>query len=281
MNRLRVKHVAGFSYASSVNASYNEARMLPQDCAGQVVLSSRLAIEPEAQQYFYTDGWGTKVSSFEVLCPHDRLTLEAVSLVEVDRAPAQPARLDWAQLARLGAATTKLVEQSRQTARTAPPAEVSELAAAAAARHPWPHEAALAICGAIRDRVEYVQGVTTVEATAADAWAHGRGVCQDMAHIALGALRACGVPARYVSGYMHPEASPDVGVPAVGESHAWVEWFCGEWIGFDPTNGVEVANRHVLVGRGRDYDDVAPIRGVYAGSGTSAIFVEVEITRES
>jgi transglutaminase-like putative cysteine protease len=286
MNRLRIRHVAGFRYSADANASYNEARMLPADTQGQTVLSSRLDISPQAQQFVYTDAWGTRVTAFEVLIPHSELTLEARSLVEVDRAdvdggPHGSGCLGWDELARRAAATTRLVEHSRQSARTAPPPEVVEIAERLASQAADPHAAAQAICQTVREHVDYVQGVTGVEATAAEAWSHRRGVCQDIAHIALGALRAVGIPARYVSGYMHPDADAAVGETAVGESHAWVEWFSGRWWGFDPTNGVAVGNRHVLVGRGRDYDDVAPIRGVYSGTGTSEIVVSVEITRES
>lgn len=67
----------------------------------------------------------------------------------------------------------------------------------------------------------------------------------------------------------------------VGESHAWVEWFCGSWRGFDPTNLIDIGDRHVTVGHGRDYNDVAPLRGVYAGPHASQLFVTVQITREA
>jgi transglutaminase-like putative cysteine protease len=109
-----------------------------------------------------------------------------------------------------------------------------------------------------------------------------KGVCQDITHLALGALRSVGIPARYVSGYLHPRPNAAIGETVGGESHAWVEWFCGDdWRGFDPTNGIDIGDRHVLVGRGRDYNDVPPLRGVYAGPFGSTLFVTVEITREA
>ena len=78
---------------------------------------------------------------------------------------------------------------------------------------------------------------------------------------------------------MHPDADPKVGETVTGESHAWVEWFSGSWRGYDPTNLVEIGPSHVFVGVGRDYSDIAPLRGVYAGSGASDMFVSVDITR--
>jgi transglutaminase-like putative cysteine protease len=120
-----------------------------------------------------------------------------------------------------------------------------------------------------------------VHTTAAEAWEQKRGVCQDITHLAIGALRSVGIPARYVSGYLHPQPDAAIGQTVAGESHAWVEWFCGDWRGFDPTNLIDIGDRHVTVGRGRDYNDVAPLRGVYAGPYGSKLFVTVEITREA
>ena len=107
-------------------------------------------------------------------------------------------------------------------------------------------------------------------------------LAQDIAHLALGALRSAGIPARYVLGYLHPKLDAAIGETVTGESHAWIEWFCnGQWRGYDPTNLIDIGDRHVLVGRGRDYNDVPPLRGVYAGPFGSKLFVSVEITREA
>ena len=124
-------------------------------------------------------------------------------------------------------------------------------------------------------------GVTNVKTTAAESWAARAGVCQDIAHVTVGALRAAGIPARYVSGYLHPKPSAELRETVTGESHAWVEFFCGTWHGYDPTNLIDIGERHVVVGQGRDYRDVPPLRGVYAGSSNSELFVTVEITREA
>ncbi|WP_317451927.1 transglutaminase family protein [Microbacterium sp. NIBRBAC000506063] len=140
-------------------------------------------------------------------------------------------------------------------------------------------ETALAVCRAVGEAMEYRRGVTGVTSTARDAWPVRSGVCQDIAHIALGVLRAAGIPARYVSGYLLPDPDAPIGQPIVGESHAWIEWFDGQWCGYDPTNLLEIGELHVYVGHGRDYSDVAPLRGVYAGPSSSGMFVSVELTR--
>ena len=112
----------------------------------------------------------------------------------------------------------------------------------------------------------YQPGSTGVNTPALEAWRARTGVCQDYAHLVVGTLRQVGLPARYVSGYLHPDADAAIGETAVGESHAWVEWWLGDWTGHDPTNNGAVGERHVLVGRGRDYTDVPPIKGLVAGS---------------
>ena len=88
-----------------------------------------------------------------------------------------------------------------------------------------------------------------------------------------------GVPARYVSGYLHSQKDADIGDQVAGESHAWIEAWTGDWWGFDPTNNQEIGHRHVGVARGRDYADVAPLRGVHSGGGEATLEVEVNLTR--
>jgi transglutaminase-like putative cysteine protease len=289
MSRIRIVHRTGFTYAEPATASYNEARMLPHSDGHQFVMQAGLDIRPAASQHSYLDYWGTRVSTFEVLTPHQELSVTATSLVEVHPRPLPRTELDWDQLATAGASTIALVEASGLSASTEPPEEVRALAAeirdelrgggGSTGGGGGVGETALEICRAVGAAVEYMPGVTGVHSTAAEAWAERRGVCQDIAHVALGALRSVGIPARYVSGYLHPDPEASVGQTVVGESHAWVEWFAGEWRGYDPTNLVEVGERHVQVGRGRDYSDVPPLRGVYAGPGASELFVSVEITR--
>ena len=274
--------MTGFHYGGEVTASYNEARMLPTSGDGQLVLYSNLEIQPISSHHTYVDYWGSRVSAFEILTPHKDLSLTATSLVEVRPRDHPEHSITWAGLAEAAERATEYVEQRRQTRRTEPPAEVVALAKEIADGTGDPCGAALAICLKIGGSVEYMQGVTGVHTTATEAWTHRKGVCQDITHLALGALRAVGIPARYVSGYLHPKPNAAIGETVAGESHAWVEWFCGgEWRGFDPTNQIIIGDRHVTVGRGRDYNDVPPLRGVYAGPFKSTLFVKVEITREN
>ncbi|MCU1520044.1 MAG: transglutaminase, N-terminal domain protein, partial [Arthrobacter sp.] len=93
------------------------------------------------------------------------------------------------------------------------------------------------------------------------------------------ALRSCGIPARYVSGYLHPRSTAALGETVAGQSHAWLEWWDGEWRSWDPTNHKPAGDFHVTVARGRDYRDVPPLKGILSGGGGSGLNVTVEITR--
>jgi len=142
-----------------------------------------------------------------------------------------------------------------------------------------PVPAAEAVCVALRDQLEYVPGATTVHTSATEAWDAKRGVCQDMAHLCIGALRDLGIPARYVSGYLHPKLEAEIGEKVRGDSHAWLEFWAGDWIGYDPTNRKFAGLDHIVVARGREYADVPPLKGVYAGAPESQLSVTVEMTR--
>lgn len=279
MSRLRIVHKTGYRYEQPATASYNEARMLPHAREGQFVLQAALEISPTATQHSYADYWDTRVSTFEVLTPHRLLSVTATSIVDVRAVPQMANILDWDELAARIPLSLSLAECVMQTSATAPDEELLELAATARSGGGTIDETALGICRTIGEAMEYQSGVTGVNSTARDAWHARSGVCQDIAHVALGVLREVGIPARYVSGYLHPDPTAPVGQPVIGESHAWVEWYSGEWHGYDPTNLAEIGESHVYVGHGRDYSDVAPLRGVYAGPSVSELFVSVEVTR--
>jgi hypothetical protein len=142
-----------------------------------------------------------------------------------------------------------------------------------------PARTAEEIAARVRSQLRYMAGATGVRTNAQEAWDQGQGVCQDMAHVTVALLRAAGLPARYVSGYLHADPSAEPGQTAVGESHAWVEYWAGSWCPLDPTSGAPVRERHVVVARGRDYADVSPLKGIYHGAPASPQEVTVEVTR--
>lgn len=276
--RLRIKHVTGFTYAGLAHASYNEARMTPLTEPGQTTLFSQIEATPGATTWRYRDYWGTAVTVFDLQRPHQQLRVTASSLVETVPLRREPeAPVDWATLRDDSTVDTQL-EYLTPTELTTVDGELVETAASLAAGAS-PDEAAHTIAEWVRDTVEYVPGSTGVRTSAQEAWAQRQGVCQDIAQLTAALLRSVGIPARYVSGYLHPRVDAEVGETVAGQSHAWVEWWIGEWVGFDPTNGLSIDQRHVVVARGRDYTDVTPLKGVYHGAPASELGVTVEITR--
>lgn len=271
--RLRTEHVTTFRYSTPARASYNEVRQVPLTTPRQTTLETRIQTTPVASQYAYSDYWGTQVVAFNVDGPHDELTVHGLALVET-QPPGGVPEATWDDVAVAADRHAELLSPSRYTQ----PSE--ELVAAShALRAASPRETIEAVVGWAHDSLEYVRGVTHVHTSATEAFTAGSGVCQDFAHLALAVLRAGGIPARYVSGYLHPDPEAAIGVEAVGESHAWVEAWAGDWWGLDPTNGMDIGHRHVVVARGRDYADVAPVRGIYAGNAEHQASVTVRITR--
>jgi transglutaminase-like putative cysteine protease len=276
--QLRIAHTTGFEYDGKANTSFNEARLTPLTLPGQIVVHSRVEVSPTPWAYTYKDYWGSQVTAFEVLDPHQSLTVTASATVHTDRAPAADPVMSWDEM-RQDSVADLHTEYLATPERVAPPDDLVGLATEIADASANPSEAAREICALVYREVKYVSGSTTVDACAAHSWAERTGVCQDMAHIAIGALRSVGIPTRYVSGYLHPKVEPVVGETVTGESHAWLEWWDDGWRGFDPTNDTEPGDRHVIVATGRDYNDVKPLSGIFSGSGTSRMFVDVQVTR--
>lgn len=275
--RYRIVHHTQLGYSGPVQSSHNEVRMTPVTEPGQTTLESRLRIKPLTWSHTYTDHWGTRVTAIEALDGHVLLDIESISTVERSQQVPDHHDLSWGVLA--GPVIRDLnFEWLMPTPRTFLEPSVLDLPAADLAGL-GPGEAVDAVVRLLREKVHYERGVTGVHSSAQDAWNAGSGVCQDYAHLALGALRRIGIPCRYVSGYLSPRSDSAVGDVDTGESHAWIEWWDGAWIPVDPTNPASVGLDHVVVARGRDYDDVPPIKGVFRGAEALTQAVSVTFTR--
>ncbi|MDP8937314.1 MAG: transglutaminase family protein [Actinomycetota bacterium] len=272
--QLRIRHTTGYRYKGQVTSSYNEARVTPLSTDRQVAVEAAVEVVPATRTYRYWDYWGTLVDAFDLREPHTELSVVGTSVVETSPAQEPYATAGWDELA-----SDEVRDRFAET--LAPTVYVPAMPGVGpdADRSGPPSEAVEAAARWVHDALRYGKGTTEVRSTAADALRIGSGVCQDFAHLTLAVLRGMGIPARYVSGYLHPSADAEVGVSAIGESHAWVEAWTGDWWGFDPTHLGPVGERHVVVGRGRDYADVSPLKGVYHGAPAEALTVSVEITR--
>ncbi len=277
--QLRIKHTTGYHYENGAVASFNEARMTPATTSEQYMLRSRLEISPSPWTYEYRDYWGTTVTAFEVHDPHADLAVVATSVVETQPSMGDLVEREHIAWDDLQAVADELCEFLDTSDWVSPPASMVVELDRIRAESSSPEQYAQAVMAMLHDRIVYQAGSTEVTSTAAQAWEAGTGVCQDIAHLSLGALRHARIPARYVGGYLHPSSDPVVGESVEGESHAWIEYWDGEWVGFDPTNEIAQGPRHIVVSRGRDYADNPPLRGIYSTPGGSELFVEVEITR--
>jgi transglutaminase-like putative cysteine protease len=278
--RIAIRHVTGYEYERPVTSSYNEARITPISNDRQLVLESEVDVSPRAPVYRYWDWWGTLVHSFDLQEPHDSLVITGTSVVETSGPPDPPASpVGWDELASFAVrdSHSELLCASRYVPLNGGVLEAAD----DLDRSLDPISTCEAVVASVRERLRYERGTTTVSTTAADALEIGSGVCQDFTHVALGMLRARGIPARYVSGYLHPSSKAEPGQVLAGQSHAWVEAWVGEWMPFDPTNGSPVGERHVVVGRARDYADLAPLNGIFHGGPAKALGVTVELTRLS
>lgn len=275
--RIRIAHTTEYDYDKPVSPSYNEGRLTPRAGDGRTVISSRVEVVPAVRVSSYRDYWGNAVSVFDVQQPHTTLRVTGTSVVEtVSEIPVVPDTV-WPTLA------SEEVSDTYAELVSASPLTPADRGLTRQARKlktgVTPAGAVRAVADWTRSSLLYRRGTTGTHSTAADAVAAGEGVCQDFAQVTLAMLRSIGIPARYCSGYLLPSAETGVGETVDGESHAWVEAWTGGWWGWDPTNGIGIGERHVLVAYGRDYADVPPLKGVYSGSGLQTLDVTVRMTR--
>jgi transglutaminase-like putative cysteine protease len=285
--RYRVTHETTYTYEDLVSICHNELRLEPRETERQRRLDTALRIEPMPRATtLELDYFGNPTHFFTVEEPHHHMVLVAMSDVEIDAPQAErlwtPA---WESL-RDGVRADRSPEglAAFEMSFASPLVPVArEFAAYAAPFFPKGGEilaCVLELTHRIHTDFAYRPGATSVTTPVRDVLAAREGVCQDFAHVALACLRALGLPARYVSGYLHTQAAPGrerlVGADA---SHAWVSVYCGEagWVDVDPTNDLVVSDQHVTLAWGRDYGDVPPIKGVILGSGGHTVEVGVDV----
>lgn len=277
--RLEVHHSTTYRYRGHVGSSYNEARLTPKTGPRQTVLAASIDVAPRVTPFRYTDAFGTTVHSFDLHQPHDHLTVVGNSHTETSAPAPIVNQLGWKELH-----SDRCKDRFFEYLQPTPLVDVDEtmlgsIEGIEAAEDPF--AAANAIFDIVRSTLAYEPGSTVVSTPASAAFQAGHGVCQDFAHVSLAMLRSIGIPARYVSGYLHTRPEARLGESVRGESHAWVDVWTGDWWGYDPTGDVAVGERHVVVASGRDYKDVAPLKGVYAGAALEKLEVSVELIRRA
>ena len=290
MNRYHLVHVTEFHYDGPVSESYNEVRLRPVHDERQSCLSFRLTTAPDSRSQSYRDAFGNWVHQFNVLPEHRHLRVEAESVV-LAHDPV-PNGAETASLGKLDAEQEQLSEEFFDF--LAPTAYVPHLPrlqslvdVAEANSERTVVSFVQTASELIHEQFRYVKGATHVHSSIEDSLAMGVGVCQDFAHLLLGVLRMRGVPGRDVSGYLVPNHATETRTSleeVIGgqASHAWTEAYIpgAGWHPLDPTLGAPVGLRHVRVAYGRDYGDVAPVRGVYKGHAGQRLSVDVTVCPE-
>ncbi len=286
--RYDVTHVTRYAYSEPVSACHNRVCLRPRDTAGQTLLAHALACDPAPEAvHEYADRDGNHLAVFDLRAAHQTLTIRAHSVLEVT-APAWPAPSAtpaW-ELASVRHGAAALLRDPAVAPFVFASAFVTpEAALGDYARESFPAgrpllEGLLDLLARMRADFTYDPQATEVSTHMLEAFAARRGVCQDFAHILCAALRALGLPARYVSGYL--ETLPPPGRPklqGVDASHAWVAAWCPGvgWIDLDPTNNMLGSGSHLTVAWGRDYGDVSPVTGVVRGGGAHALSVTVDV----
>ena len=285
--RYRVTHVTRYVYGDVVDLASHRLHRTPRSMPGQVVLAASLSADPAPLRTTTgADHFGNDVTWMFIDTPHDKFSVTLHAEVEADFAspPAADATMAWEDVARLafaGGAAAAAAEFSFASAM----APRDEAAGAYAAESFPPRRPILAglleLQGRIKRDFAFRTGVTTVSTPVSQLMASRAGVCQDFAHVMIAGLRSLGLPARYVSGYVRTRPRPgQKRRQGADQSHAWVGAWLGSahgWVDLDPTNDIVVRDEHVVLGWGRDYADVSPLRGVLLGGGAHALSVSVDL----
>ena len=277
--KYRVTHSTKYNYSENVTLCHNVAHLLPRTTPQQTCHISELKISPlPVAVNEWADLFGNRQASFSIQLPHTELVVTAISEVEVsssgsllnDAFPtAWEQAVDYMQTAsdpetidaRMYVLESEFIEFSD---------EVRNYTDTSFTPGRPLLDAVEDLMHRIYKEFDYVPGFSSIATPLGDVLKHRKGVCQDFAHLAIACLRMQGLAARYVSGYL--ETIPPAGKPRLvgaDASHAWFSVFVPHqgWIDFDPTNAQIPAEQHITVAWGRDYADVAPLKGVIFGGG--------------
>jgi transglutaminase-like putative cysteine protease len=290
--RYRVLHETRYGYSAPVSLGHHVAHLSPADSQRQRCLVTRVEIDPAPAVYReWSDFFGNRVAYFSLEVTHHALAVRAVSEVDVrpggvQDSPGRPSAAWEVVRDRTWSGVDPDTLMARQFGLDSPLVPIDEAARQYAAASFDPGrpvvEAVEDLMGRIHRDFAYDPSFSSVSTPLADVLRHRRGVCQDFAHLGIASLRAQGLAACYVSGYIETDPPPG-GQRLVGAdaSHAWFAVFVPDlgWVDFDPTNNQVPLDRHITVARGRDYADVTPLKGVLYGGGEHSLSVAVTVDR--
>lgn len=286
-------HITEYKYNAPVSYCHNIATLRPRDSVGQKLLSYNIKILPEPTEISERlDFFGNYITRFSIQTEHKKLVVKNTSKVERNYGPyrdtfysdkCKSVTLNQA-LALLNSIQPEILNAKQYVLESIFIRNTGEQFKAYAEQSFTPgrsvFDAAFELMQRIYIDFKFVPGFTSVSTPIDEVMGEKKGVCQDFAQIAIACVRAIGLPARYVSGYIET-VSPEGKEKLVGAdaSHAWFAVFIPGfgWVDFDPTNNQIPSDQHIVVGWGRDYYDVPPLKGVVYGSGKSELKVAVDI----
>ncbi|WP_445399354.1 transglutaminase family protein [Zobellella sp. An-6] len=283
----QLRHTTRYDYSTDVALSHNEARLLPRELPWQQVGQTDIAIHPTPVRLKERrDFFGNRVGYFSIQELHGGLEVTATSLVTTSPRPRPEPQghfISWEQAAACLREGTDCLE-ARLFMLDSDFVGADEALADYARASFTPGRALVEAVYALNQQIftefTYDPEHTTIATPLLDVLASRRGVCQDFAHLAIGCLRSLGLAARYVSGYM--ETLPPPGQPKLqgaDATHAWLAVFIPGWgwLEIDPTNGCLPDERYIILGWGRDFSDVTPLKGVMSGGGNDRLTVAVDV----
>lgn len=282
----RITHTTEYKYATPVSGSHNMAHLLPVSYRRQRCLDSDLEIDPNPRALrHYRDYYGNTATYFDLAKTHQRMRVTVVSRVEVTLPPAPLDERPWeVVVSDLMQSTDERSLLAREFLLASPylPTLADVYAYALPSFTPRRSfgEALLDLMKRIHTEFKYESGATTVATPLTEVLATREGVCQDFAHLMIACLRSMGIPAFYVSGYIETVPPPgQIRLVGADASHAWLSAYSPVtgWMEFDPTNDVMPTLRHIRLAKGRDYGDVAPLKGVLYGGGEHRLTVSVDV----
>jgi transglutaminase-like putative cysteine protease len=293
--RYRVRHETAYSYGGNVAHSHQLLHLTPRNTLLQSCRDRIISLTPQPSlRRDDLDAFGNHVTRLEYDSPHDHLEVLAEVRVEiqpaadVDAAASEPWERVRDRLAFSGKpVNAEVLDASRyrmESSYVRIKQTFTEYSADCFVPNAPTLLAAEALMSKIHREFKYAPGSTNIRTSAIEAFEARRGVCQDFSHIMLACLRARGLAARYVSGYLRTLPPPGADAAYVGAdaSHAWVSVFCPPfgWVDLDPTNDVRVSSDHIIIAWGRDFGDVSPLRGVIVGGGRHRLSVRVSVQAE-
>ena len=273
---LSIDHATTYAYDGQAWDSFNEVRLQPADDYRQTLLRFEIDVDPDASLRTHRDYYANTVYHFHLPHRHPSMQVRTRSVVSTYAIPT-PQSVPGELLPEL---RHRFFEHLAPTDRVPLNDDWVGIFGSIPIRNgddvvTWITD----LTAHLQRRLVYQSDSTTVDTPLADFASTQVGVCQDFAHAMLAITRSVGIPARYVSGYVHSNPSGNEALIGAEGSHAWVEVYLpgSGWVGFDPTNGCIINEAHVKLAVGRDYDDVPPVRGLRRGSTTESLTVEVAV----